>query len=325
LLLAEARIEEVVALVAKLAATNAALLRMLETRSASSHKNSEIVSPAQLALLLSGLAKLEGQERPEDLSKVDDELREKANIDALGAEDKDEDAKKKDRKHSPRRPFPDKLRRVENVIRVPTEQRACPRCGGERKCIGHDVTETLDLIPAEFVVRQDKREKLACEECEGKLCRAPLPDKLIERGRFGIQLAACIVVDKYHDGLPLHRHRQRFERLGVSMPISTLVDQVTHVANAMTILQQAAMLEVLASHVMHLDGTGMPVLDEYRNETRLGTLWCYVGDGNVSFCLYNSTGKKNRRREDELGPEDVLTRRSGLVVCDASGLFVSAV
>jgi len=127
LLLAEGRVEEVVALVAKLTASNGALLRMLETHSARGHKNSEIVSPAQLALLLSGLAKLEEQARPEDLSKVDDDLREKANIDALTAEDKDKDAKKKDRKHSPRRPFPDKLRRVDLPDPARREAQRAPR------------------------------------------------------------------------------------------------------------------------------------------------------------------------------------------------------
>ncbi len=50
-----------------------------------------------------------------------------------------------------------------------------PAVGGLRTCIGHDVTEVLDLIPAEVVVRVDKQEKLACGDCEAEVVRAP-PD-----------------------------------------------------------------------------------------------------------------------------------------------------
>ncbi|MDP9152101.1 MAG: hypothetical protein M3O36_19425 [Myxococcota bacterium] len=36
-------------------------------------------------------------------------------------------------------------------------------CGAERACIDHDTTEGMELIPAEVIVRLDRRELLACE------------------------------------------------------------------------------------------------------------------------------------------------------------------
>ena len=53
--------------------------------------------------------------------------------------------------------------------------------------------------------------------------------------------------------LPLHRQIQRFGRLGVEFPLSPLVDQIAHVGRSAKVLQEAAMLEVLAAHVMHVD------------------------------------------------------------------------
>ena len=47
--------------------------------------------------------------------------------------------------------------------------RVCPRCGKERTCIGHDTTEVIDLIPAQVIVRVDRREKLACADCEAEV------------------------------------------------------------------------------------------------------------------------------------------------------------
>lgn len=321
-LLAEGKLDDVVALVAKLVAERSALSRQLEERSSRRYKTSEVVSSSQLRLLLSDLAEAEAQaERHEALMKADDELRETAELDERTlAPPKDKKPRK--RKRPARRPFPEKLRRVQNPIPVPAEERPCPKCGKERTCIGHEVTEVLELVPAELVVRQDKREKLLCQECDGELCRAPMGDKLVAKGRMGVKLVSCMTVEKYRDGLPLHRQIERFRRLGVSIPVSTLVDQVKHVAELLKILQEVAIEEVLASYVMHLDGTGMPVLDKkHRNGTRLGNLWGYVGDGEVAAFLYASTGKKTGQQPGEVGPEDFLKRRKGLVVADASNLF----
>jgi len=45
--------------------------------------------------------------------------------------------------------------------------------GAARVCIGHDVTEVVELVPAKLVVRRDVREKLACDSCDGEIVRAP--------------------------------------------------------------------------------------------------------------------------------------------------------
>jgi transposase len=328
-LLATGEQDEVIAMVASLVANNAALKRQLQELSGKRFKTSEAVSRDQLRLLLSELSHPEDSTDADELTKADAALTQAAELDALSAEDDDKKKRKKKAKHAPQRPFPAKLRRVAEMLAVPEAQRPCPKCGGMRVCIGHDVTEVLDTEPAKLIVRQQHQEKLACKnaDCTGSVCRAPLPDRVVRGGRFGPRLVACVMVDKYRDGLPLHRQIPRFRRLGVDLALSTLVDQVAHVGRAAKVLQQAAMLEVLAAHVMHMDGTGLAVLDEaYRNGTRYGSLWGYIG-GGVALYLYASTGKKLGQRKDddgtllELGPEDVLNKRVGLVVADASKLF----
>ena len=44
--------------------------------------------------------------------------------------------------------------------------------------------------------------------------------------RLGMRLVIQLLVDKYVDGLPLHRQRDRFLRLGIDLSVSTLCDQV---------------------------------------------------------------------------------------------------
>jgi hypothetical protein len=104
--------------------------------------------------------------------------------------------------------------------------------------------------------------------------------------------------------------------------VSTLADQVTWGTDLLRPLWRLAVMRVLAAKVMHLDGTGLPVLDrDAAGGKRLGTLWGYVGDCDVAAYLYASTGKKVGQKPGELGPEDMLKLRKGFTVADASGLF----
>ena len=324
-LLAEGRTGEVMALVVKLVARNSELEKLLADAKSRVHKN-EGISTAQLVLLLGGLA----AESNPTLAEVDAKLRASSGIEDKQRQDEaGAEPKKKKREAQARRPIPTHLRRVENIIAVPAAQRPCPVCGSARVCIGHDVSEVIDLVPAEVIVRLDKREKLACVPCEGQLVRAPLGDKVVPGGRMGTTLVAQELVDKYYDGLPLSRQVERFERLGLEVAISTLADQVGWATDVLRPLWRAAMVKVLRAIVMHLDGTSLPVLDrDAATGIRLGTLWGYVGadvsDGetlHTALYLYCSTAKKNGQREGELGPEDVLNLRTGLTVADASGLF----
>jgi hypothetical protein len=86
-------------------------------------------------------------------------------------------------------------------------------------------------------------------------------------------------------------------------------------------LWRAALAECIASKVMHLDATGLPVLDRGApNGKRIGSLWGYVGD-DVCAYVYASTGKARAQKSGEMGPEEVLALRDGYTVADASSLF----
>lgn len=221
-----------------------------------------------------------------------------------------------------RKPLAAHLERVDHPIPVAPEKRPCPRCGKDRVCIGHDITEVAELQPAKVIVRRDIREKLSCEDCEGELVRAPTGDKVVTGGRLGPRLVAELLVDKYSDGLPLHRQKERFARMGLELPISTLADQVTWATDLLRPLWRAALAQVLASKVMHLDATGLPVLDrEVAGGKRLGALWGYVGSANVAAYVYTSTGSAKAQRKEEIGPADMLALRTGYTVADASNLF----
>jgi transposase len=221
-----------------------------------------------------------------------------------------------------RRPPPPGLRRVVNPIAVPPEERPCPVCASERACIGHDTTPVIELIPAEVIVRLDQRELLACRNCEAEVVRAPRGDKVVDGGIYGSRLVADLVVGKYWDSVPLNRQGQQLERLGLSMPSSSMADQIRWATELLEPVWLFLMTQVLLSTVMHVDATGIPVKDKDAvGGLTIGSLWGYVGDQSAAVYLYTRTGKRVGQVDGEIGPHDFLARRKGFVVADAAGIF----
>ena len=89
---------------------------------------------------------------------------------------------------------------------------ACPCCRGAMAVIGHDSSERLDVIPAQFRVVVTRRPKLACRACEGVIVQAPAPARLIEGGLPTEALVASVLVARYADHLPLYRQAQMMAR-----------------------------------------------------------------------------------------------------------------
>jgi transposase len=81
--------------------------------------------------------------------------------------------------------------------RVPEYLDPDPRLTENMRCLGEDVTEILDYIPAGFYVRQIIRRKYAPSGGAGSVVMAPLPPLPIEKGRPGPGVLAYIITSKY--------------------------------------------------------------------------------------------------------------------------------
>ncbi|XXV20366.1 transposase [Sorangium sp. So ce1182] len=82
----------------------------------------------------------------------------------------------------------------------------------------------LALVPAQFRVIEEQREKLACPRCPEQGVTTADSEKLMDRGRPGPGLLASILVEKLEDSMPLYRQAQQCARLDVSLSPSTLGD-----------------------------------------------------------------------------------------------------
>ncbi len=193
------------------------------------------------------------------------------------------------------------------------------RSAASSACIAHETTEVAELIPAEVIVRQDIREVLACRACDAEVVRAPMEDKVIAGGAYGSCLVSDLVVGKYWDSLPLNRQAQQLERLGLSIPSSSMADQITWATDLLRPIYGRLQIAVLLAAVMHVDSTSIPVRDSDSPEASASGR---SGGTSATTCavLYTSTGKKLGQREGEMG-RTVSRAAKGPVVADMTNLF----
>jgi len=113
------------------------------------------------------------------------------------------DEKKERRKHPGRQTLPAHLPRVEKIVVCTPEQCKCGNCGADKTVIGYEVSEVLDVKPAEYFVQVTKREKRACKQCEEQgVSTAPLPVRIIEKSLVSDGIIIDTVVRKYADQQP---------------------------------------------------------------------------------------------------------------------------
>jgi transposase len=172
--------------------------------------------------------------------------------------------------------LPANLPRIETVIDV--ADRTCPCCAGPLHPIGEDISERLDIVPAQFRVLVSRRPKYACRACPGTVVQAPAPPRLIEAGLPSEALVAHVVVTKYADHCPLYRQAQIYARQGITLDRSTLADWVGRAAWWLRPLHACLRVNLLASTKLFADETTAPVLDPGRGRTKTGQLWAYARD-----------------------------------------------
>ena len=221
-----------------------------------------------------------------------------------------------------RRALPSSLPRDRVIHPAPC---ACRHCGSDRiRKLGENVTETLELVPAQWKVIQHVRETFTCRACE-KITETPAPSHPVARGRAGPQLLAQVLFSKYRAHLPLNRQSDIYAKEGIDLDVSTLADWVGACAATLAPLVDEIEKHVLAADRIHTDDTTVPVLA--KNKCTTGRLWAYVrddapfGGSAAPAVLFHYSPDRGAKH-----PEAHLAGYSGLMQADAyagyNGLYI---
>lgn len=174
--------------------------------------------------------------------------------------------------------LPKHLPRLEEVLEPASLVCAC---GGGLHCIGEDISERLDIVPAQLRVRVTRRPKYACRACTDGITQAPAPARLIPGGIPTEALVAQVLVSKYADHLPLYRQAQIYSRQGIDLDRSTLADWVGRAAFELRPLHAALLANLKRSSKLFMDETRAPVLDPGARKTKTGYFWALARDDHA--------------------------------------------
>ena len=184
-------------------------------------------------------------------------------------------AKTERKRKTNRGSLPKHLPRIDVVIEP--EETICS-CGAERHVIGEDVSERLDVIPAQFRVIVTHRPKYGCRSCEDGIVQAPAPASLIAGGMPTEATVAHVLVSKYADHLPLYRQAQIYSRQGINLDRSTLAAWVGKAAYELKPVFDCLIQNLKQSSKLFMDETRAPVLDPGRGKTKTGYFWALARD-----------------------------------------------
>ena len=171
------------------------------------------------------------------------------------------------RRQPRRQPIPEHLRRVEHRHEPESTTCATPACGRPMVRIGGDVSERLDIVPAEFFVHRYVRGKWACKCCQ-TLRQAPVDPQLIDKGMPAPGLVAQVLVSRFVDHIPYYRQKTTNARSGVHTPRTTLASWAGAAGAELEPLGEAHKAFVLGSSVLHADEAPMPMLDPGAGKTK---------------------------------------------------------
>jgi transposase len=174
------------------------------------------------------------------------------------------------------------------VTEVPAEERCCTHCGSPMVRFGHAEHEVIEFVPAKFIVRVERREKLGCKTrgCQGEAVTAQREGDREKRLRAGPSLLAELVEAKCADALPVHRQGDRFRRMGISFPDETLYGYWKHATSLLGPIADAMFGRVMEDpNWVGVDDTGLDVLDKSSKGGKYrGHLWCFrASSGLVAF------------------------------------------
>jgi len=188
------------------------------------------------------------------------------------------------------------------------------------KCIGKEITDQLELVPAKLYIKRFIRPKYIKPTDETALNHegiiADLPIFPIEKGIAGPGLLAQIMVDKFVDHLPIYRQIERFSREGIKIPSSTLNGWQESVCNLLEPLYNTLKHRVLSQGYLQVDETPIQVLDKTKKgKTHRGYHWVYYSPlEKTVFFDYNN----GRSRE---GPSRLLKNFKGYLQTDGYNVY----
>jgi transposase len=176
------------------------------------------------------------------------------------------------------------LEHVVMTCKLDVPDQICPSCGGALAELPgqFETSEVVDVVEVQYKVVQVQLQKYrcGCGACvDTALPSEEVPERNIAGGRYSLEFATKVAIDKYLHHLPLERQVRMMAQHQLHVGSQTLWDQLCALALCLEPTWNAVRDAILAQPVIGLDTTGWPNLED--RAAKKWQMWCLVAPGLV--------------------------------------------
>lgn len=177
------------------------------------------------------------------------------------------------------------------------------------------ISERLGYRGPAYYVVEYRRFKYVCRGCAAAPITAALPPEILPKASADPSRLAHLIVSKFVDHIPLHRHESILARHGLTVHRSTLGDWLAGCAQALLPLYQVMATLVRQSKIVYTDDTLVTQLDRDHAAGRVtGRVWVDLGDQDHPYTVFDATSSRSWD-----GPVNFLKDFHGYLQADAFG------
>jgi transposase len=148
-------------------------------------------------------------------------------------------------------------------------EQACIVCTHRLTPLGEQTedAEEITVVQRRFILLRHKRQKYRCGHCLSVVETAPGPQKLIPQGRYSLEFAVEVAVQKYGYHLPLERQVRMMRHEGLETDSQTLWDQLNALEHVLHPAYVQIHAHLLKAEVLHADETRWMLLQKGGGKT----------------------------------------------------------
>lgn len=202
---------------------------------------------------------------------------------------------------------------IERTDILDEQEQRCDSCGGQlEEWKGqYETSDVITVIRRSFLIEHQKRQKYRCR-CHANIVCAPGPNRLLPRGRYSLEFAVEVAVDKYVHHIPLHRQVARMRSEGLRVTTQALFDQLYALQAVVSDCYDLLGDRVLNDGLVHIDETPWRLLVQ---PGQRWYIWCITGHDAVYYWIRPS-------RASQVAAE-MLGEYDGIVIADGYSAYSS--
>lgn len=195
---------------------------------------------------------------------------------------------------------------------LPPDEQNCGSCGKALRSTGAcaDAGEEITVVERSYKLIRRKIRVYRCQ-CPAEPITAPAPVKLTPRGRYSLDFAISVAVDKYLHHLPLARQVRAMRLDGLVMDTQTLWDQLHALAEHLKPSYELIRDYIQGADVIGVDETWWRLMS--KSGSKRWWVWAMTTHDAVFYHVDASRSAEAART--------LLGHYEGIVTCDAYSAY----